>query len=84
MQINLCPNCGKLTGFKRSLGIGTIIMVLITSGIWLLLIPFYPVRCINCGLTRGTARNMKNASSSYKAGYFLGKAIHWVLFTKWG
>jgi hypothetical protein len=30
-------------------------MVILTCGFWLLLISFYPARCINCGLTRGTA-----------------------------
>ena len=87
MQINSCPNCGKLTGFKRSLGVGTLVMVLLTCGFWLLTIPFYPVRCMSCGVTRGTARSMNNAlhpSVCYKAGYSLGRAIHWVLFTPWG
>jgi hypothetical protein len=52
MQMLQCPNCGKLTGFKRNLGFGTFFMVVITAGLWLLAIPFYPVRCINCGLQR--------------------------------
>ena len=52
MQMLQCPNCGKLTGFKRNLGFGTFFMVVITGGLWLLAIPFYPVRCINCGLQR--------------------------------
>jgi TonB family protein len=30
-------------------------MVLITCGLWLLVIPFYPAHCINCGSTRGEA-----------------------------
>jgi hypothetical protein len=55
MQMLLCPNCGKLTGFKRALGFGTFFMVLLTAGLWLLVIPFYPARCIACGLTRGSA-----------------------------
>lgn len=50
MQMIHCPNCGRLTGFKRSLGFGTFFMVLLTFGLWLLVIPFYPLRCINCGL----------------------------------
>lgn len=55
MQMLQCPNCGKPTGFKRALGFGTLFMVVLTCGLWLLLIPFYPARCINCGLTRGSA-----------------------------
>ena len=49
MKMIHCSNCGNLTGHKRNLGIGTLIMVLITSGLWLLTIPFYPIRCIVCG-----------------------------------
>ena len=55
MQMIHCPNCGKLTGFKRSLGFGTFFMVVLTGGLWLLAIPFYPTRCITCGLTRSSA-----------------------------
>ncbi len=55
MQMIHCPNCGKLTGFKRALGFGTFFMVLITCGLWLLVIPLYPMRCITCGLTRSSA-----------------------------
>lgn len=55
MEMIFCPNCGKLSGFKRALGFGTLFMVVITFGLWLLIIPFYPARCINCGLTRTSA-----------------------------
>lgn len=51
MRMMYCPNCEKLTGFKRSLGFGTFFAVVFTAGFWLLAIPFYPQRCINCGLT---------------------------------
>jgi len=54
MQMIQCPNCGKLTGFKRFLGFGTFFMVLLTCGLWLLMIPLYPARCMTCGLTRGS------------------------------
>src|ERR1039458_7766339 len=59
MQMIQCPNCGKMTGFKRALGFGTFFMVLITGGLWLLAIPFYPQRCITCGLTSSAARGAK-------------------------
>ncbi len=55
MQMIQCPNCGRLTGFKRALGFGTFFMVVLTCGLWLLAIPLYPARCMNCGLTRGSA-----------------------------
>ncbi|MFZ0957425.1 MAG: hypothetical protein WAN60_13845 [Candidatus Sulfotelmatobacter sp.] len=50
MEMIFCPNCGKLTGYKRALGFGTFFAALLTAGLWLLAIPFYPKRCITCGL----------------------------------
>jgi TonB family protein len=49
MQMLQCVNCAKLNGFKRSLGVGTVLMVLLTAGFWILAMPFYPKRCIVCG-----------------------------------
>ncbi|MBF0487522.1 MAG: hypothetical protein HQK98_05115 [Nitrospirae bacterium] len=64
MDFRLCMNCGQQRGFKRSLGVGTIIALLLTAGFWLLALPFYPKRCISCG---GTA----SSSTSNKAGILL-------------
>lgn len=47
-----CPNCGKLTGYKRALGFGTLFAIALTAGFWLLALPFYPKRCITCGLRK--------------------------------
>lgn len=52
MEMIFCPNCNKLTGYKRVIGFGTFFAVLLTAGIWLLVLPFYPKRCITCGLTK--------------------------------
>lgn len=49
MQNLYCPNCSALRGFKRSVGVGTILAVFATGGLWLFLLPFYPKRCIACG-----------------------------------
>lgn len=66
MDVLYCPNCQKKSGFKRALGVGTIIMIVLTCGFWLLLVPLYPARCINCGTTRGSAmiQNTVTALSS--------------------
>jgi len=66
MQMIHCPNCGKLTGFKRSLGFGTFFIVVLTGGLWLLAIPFYPLRCITCGLTRSSAA-LHNFAAWYRS-----------------
>jgi hypothetical protein len=42
MEMIFCPNCNKLTVYKRALGFGTFLAVLLTAGIWLFALPFYP------------------------------------------
>jgi len=49
MEFQRCPNCEKDTGHKRAFGAGTIIVTIITCGLWVLVMPFYPMRCIVCG-----------------------------------
>ncbi len=49
MEFCRCSNCNKETGHKRALGWGTCFAFLLTGGLWLLAIPFYPKRCIVCG-----------------------------------
>jgi hypothetical protein len=53
MKYEYCPNCQKHMGFKRALGWGTFFTALVTGGLWLLAIPFYPVRCMGCGFDEG-------------------------------
>jgi len=52
MHVTHCYVCNRPSGFARRLGFGTFFMVLITFGLWLLVIPFYPIRCTTCGCTR--------------------------------
>ena len=49
MEMIFCPNCQKVTGYKRALGFGTLLGFVLTGGLWLLAVPFYPRRCITCG-----------------------------------
>lgn len=63
-----CPNCRRRSGFKRSLGWGTFFMVVLTCGFWLLLIPFYPMRCIGCGITQGEALRLEYARDARPIG----------------
>jgi len=55
MNFRYCSRCEKETGHKRALGVGTIIMVCLTLGLWLLIIPVYPTRCIHCGTAKWSA-----------------------------
>jgi len=49
MMMTFCPVCDKPRGYARRIGIGTLLAAFFTGGLWLLLIPFYPKRCIECG-----------------------------------
>lgn len=51
MEMFKCANCEENRGVKRNIGIGTLIAAILTMGWSLLLIPFYPKRCIICGGT---------------------------------
>ncbi len=44
-----CPACEKKRGYKRQIGVGSLIAVVFTGGLWLLVLPFYEKRCIVCG-----------------------------------
>ena len=48
-----CTSCDRTMGFKRALGWGTYFAIVLTGGLWLLSIPFYPKRCVVCGTPKG-------------------------------
>lgn len=43
-----CNYCNKETMFSRRFGIGTLVGVIITGGLWLIAMLFYPLRCKVC------------------------------------
>ncbi len=43
-----CCLCNRPVQARRKIGIGTLILVLITGGLWLFAIPFYRKRCPIC------------------------------------
>ena len=49
MEMIHCPNCDRRTGHKRAFGWGTFFAAVITAGLWIFVLPFYPMRCIVCG-----------------------------------
>ncbi len=49
MKRQPCETCKTPRPFKRALGWGTFFAVLLTGGFWLLLVPFYRLRCATCG-----------------------------------
>lgn len=78
MEMLYCQNCKKTTAHKRSLGFGTLLAVLITGGIWLIAILFYPQRCIACG-SDATARNASNLPPFLRVAILLAPTIIMIL-----
>jgi len=70
----LCANCGQPRGFARRLGFGTFFMVLITFGLWLFVIPFYPKRCSVCGCVR-SATNIQDAVAQRSPWELIGLVV---------
>lgn len=48
MSTKFCSNCNQRVHPHRKIGIGTLILCLFTSGVWILIIPFYSKRCPIC------------------------------------
>lgn len=44
-----CNNCKQHVRYRRQIGVGTLILVIMTSGLWILAIFFYNARCPLCG-----------------------------------
>ena len=71
MDYLFCPNCNSQRGFKRALGFGTLFIVVLTIGVWLFAIPFYPKRCIVCGQSKTATRHVHAGSKSGLAWFLL-------------
>ena len=44
-----CDDCRATRPFQRAFGWGTFFAILFTLGGWFLTLPFYPLRCRECG-----------------------------------
>jgi len=69
-----CDVCQKRTAHKRAWGIGTLIMFLLTAGLWLLAMPFYPKRCQACG----TLYRANNPPTVKRVLYLLGIGLAFI------
>lgn len=49
MRMLHCPNCNARRGFKRHIGIGSLLLVLFTLGLAAPALLLMPARCITCG-----------------------------------
>jgi len=57
MSIQHCALCCRKTEFKRVIGVGTLLLVLLTGGVFLLAIPFFTKCCSICGATNQNSNN---------------------------
>jgi len=48
MAIRYCALCKRNVEAKRKIGVGSLILVLVTGGFWILALPFYQKRCPIC------------------------------------
>src|ERR1041385_367394 len=48
MAIKYCQLCGRFVSARRKIGVGTLILCLLTFGLWVLVIPLYSKRCPIC------------------------------------
>ena len=48
MAVVYCALCERNVDSKRHFGIGTLILVLVTAGVWILAMPFYNKQCPFC------------------------------------
>ncbi len=48
MAIKYCALCERNVEAKRKIGVGSLILVLVTGGFWILALPFYHKRCPIC------------------------------------
>jgi hypothetical protein len=48
MATRYCNSCEKVITAKRKIGVGTLLLTLITCGGWLFTIPLYRKRCPIC------------------------------------
>lgn len=56
MSMKHCAFCERHTQFKRKVGGGDALLILLTLGFYAFVILFYRKRCTQCGATAGQSR----------------------------
>lgn len=64
MATMYCSLCSRPVEAKRQIGAGTLILAVLTGGLWLLTIPFYRKRCSICRSSAVSARGPDAAALS--------------------
>jgi hypothetical protein len=62
MPTMYCALCGRSVEARRQIGVGTVVLAVVTAGISLLAIPFYAKRCSICKSAAVSLTNPDSAS----------------------
>lgn len=78
MAVQHCKLCDRKVSAQRQIGVGTLILVLLTAGLWLIAIPFYELRCPICQsaeFKEDDARANYRGMRGRKVGFWLGRKL---------
>ena len=76
MSIKHCTLCDRKVSAQRQIGVGTLILVFVTAGLWLIAIPFYEERCPICKATEFNADDSNyRGARGRKIGFWLGRKL---------
>ena len=76
MSIKHCTLCERKVSAQRQIGVGTLILVFVTAGLWLIAIPFYEERCPICRATAFDADDSNyRGERGQKIGFWLGRKL---------
>lgn len=69
MAAMYCALCRRPVDAGRRIGVGTVVLAVLTGGLWLLAIPFYEKRCAICrsAAVSATAPDERIADGAYPA-----------------
>lgn len=82
MAVQHCKLCDRKVCAERQIGVGTLILAVLTAGSWLIAIPFYEERCPICKCTEfeeDDARSSYRGARGRKVGFWLGSKLRRVL-----
>ncbi|MBU2870940.1 hypothetical protein [Colwellia sp. E2M01] len=68
MAIRHCNLCERKVEAKREIGVGSLLLVLLTGGLWLIALIFYGERCSIC---KGNSLSNEKGQATYSIGHFM-------------
>lgn len=78
MTIKHCKLCNRKVCADIQIGVGTLILAIVTAGLWLIAIPFYEDRCPICKANEFEAEDEATGyrgARGQKVGFWLGSKL---------